>query len=136
METILNAFEMKEKEEVNFMSPLVWAYVGDAVYELYIRTYLVSTTKLNPHKLHVESIKHVKAAAQAHKLEQLMQELTEEEQNIVRRARNTQNHHLPKNANITEYMYATAFEGLVGYLYLTKQNDRLKQILDKCLNLE
>ena len=48
---------MKEKEEVNNMSPLTWAYVGDAVYELYIRTYLVNTTNLKPHKLHIESIK-------------------------------------------------------------------------------
>lgn len=133
MESIINSFKKKEKEEVNLMSPLVWAYVGDAVYELYIRTYLASTTKLNPHKLHIESIKYVKAASQAKKLEALMPELTEEEQNIVRRARNTQNHHLPKNANVTEYMYSTAFEGLVGYLYLTDQEKRLKEILEKCI---
>lgn len=133
MEISFNSFKKKEKEEVNLMSPLVWAYVGDAVYELYIRTYLTSTTKLNPHRLHIESIKYVKAAAQAHILESLMPELTEEEQNIVRRARNTQNHHLPKNANVTEYMYSTAFEGLIGYLYLTGQNDRLEEILGKCI---
>lgn len=131
MEEIFN--NIKGKEEVNFMSPLVWAYVGDAVYELYIRTHLVNTTKLNPHKLHIESIKYVKAAAQANALEQLMPELTEEESNIVRRARNTQNHHLPKNANVTEYMYSTAFEGLIGYLYLTEQKDRLNKILKKCI---
>lgn len=131
MEEIFN--NIKGKEEVNFMSPLVWAYVGDAVYELYIRTHLVNTTKLNPHKLHIESIKYVKAAAQANALEQLMPELTEEETNIVRRARNTQNHHLPKNANVTEYMYSTAFEGLIGYLYLTEQKDRLNKILKKCI---
>lgn len=133
MEISFDSFKKKEKEEVNLMSPLVWAYVGDAVYELYIRTYLTSTTKLNPHKLHIESIKYVKAAAQAHILESLMPELTEEEQNIVRRARNTQNHHLPKNANVTEYMYSTAFEGLIGYLYLTGQKDRLEEILEKCI---
>lgn len=133
MEISFDSFKKKEKEEVNLMSPLVWAYVGDAVYELYIRTYLTSTTKLNPHRLHIESIKYVKAAAQAHILESLMPELTEEEQNIVRRARNTQNHHLPKNANVTEYMYSTAFEGLIGYLYLTGQNDRLEEILGKCI---
>lgn len=86
---MLASFQKKEKEEVNLMSPLVWAYVGDAVYELYIRTYLVSTTKLNPHKLHIESIKYVKAGAQARILENLMPNLTQEEQNIVRRARNT-----------------------------------------------
>lgn len=81
----------KNQKEVNLMSPLVWAYVGDAVYELYIRTHLVDTTKLNPHKLHIESIKYVKAAAQANKLKELMEDLTEEEQDIVRRTRNTRN---------------------------------------------
>ena len=52
---------MKNKEQVNLMSPLVWAYVGDSVYELYIREHLVQTTNLKPHKLHIEAIKHVKA---------------------------------------------------------------------------
>ena len=56
---------MKSKEEVNLMSPLVWAYVGDCVYELYIRTYLINTTKLKPHMLHINTIKYVKAEAQA-----------------------------------------------------------------------
>ena len=119
----------RPKEEVNLMSPLTWAYVGDCVYELYIRTKLVNETNLKPHNLHIEAIKHVKAKAQAELLEKIMESLTEEEKNIVRRARNTQNHHLPKNSNVTEYMYATAFEGLIGYLYLTKQEDRLKEIL-------
>ncbi len=118
------------------MSPLVWAYVGDAVYELYIRNCLVNITKLNPHKLHIEAIKYVKAGAQSKILHRIMEELTEEEKDIVRRGRNTQNHHLPKNANIEEYMYSTAFEGLIGYLYLTKQGERLKEILKKCINLE
>lgn len=133
MEINFNSFNIKEKEEANLMSPLVWAYVGDAVYELYIRTYLTSTTNLKPHKLHIESIKYVKAGAQAQILEDLMNHLTEEEQNIVRRARNTRNHHLPKNANVKEYMYSTAFEGLIGYLYLTGQNVRLEEILKKCI---
>ena len=105
MEEIINDLLTKDKQEINLTSPLVWAYVGDAVYELYIRTYLVDTTKLNPHKLHISSIAYVKAKAQSEILEKLMPILTEEEQNIVRRARNTQNHHLPKNSNVTEYMY-------------------------------
>ena len=119
----------KAKEEVNLMSPLTWAYVGDAVYELYIRTKLVNTTNLKPHKLHIESIKYVKAGAQENLLKKIYKNLTEEEQEIVRRSRNTQNHHLPKNSNVQEYMYSTAFEGLIGYLYLTKQNNRIKEIL-------
>ncbi len=73
----------------------------------------------------------MKASAQAKFLQQIFDELTEEEKDIVRRGRNTENHHLPKNSNVQEYMYATAFEALIGYLYLTKQNKRLKEILDK-----
>lgn len=124
---------MKNKTEVNLMSPLVWAYVGDSVYELFIRTHLVETTKLKPHKLHIETIKYVKAKAQAQKLEKLQSFLTDEEKEIVRRSRNTENHHLPKNANSSDYMYATALEGLIGYLYLTEQKDRLEKILNKCI---
>ena len=120
-----------EKIDVNQMSPLVWAYIGDSVYEQYIREYLVTNTKYKPHKLHMEATKYVKAGAQAEILKKLETELTDEELDIVRRTRNTQNHHLPKNASLTEYMYSTAFEGLIGYLYLTGQKERLKELLDK-----
>ena len=136
MNNIIEDLLKKDKSEINLMSPLVWAYVGDAVYELYIRAYLVNTTKLNPHKLHIEAIRYVKAGAQAKILEELMEELTNEEKEIVRRARNAENHHLPKNADVREYMYSTAFEGLIGYLYLKKQEERLEKILEKCINLK
>ena len=116
-------------EEVNQMSPLTWAYVGDCVYELYIRTKLVDTTKLKPHELHIKSVKYVKAKAQAETLKKLETILTEEEKEIVRRGRNTQTHHIAKNASMQDYMYATAFEALIGYLYLTKQDDRLFEMI-------
>lgn len=116
-------------KRVNELSPLTWAYIGDAVYELYIRENLVSKTKLKPHMLHIESIKYVKASAQAETLKRIEDILTEEEKDIVRRARNTKNHHIPKNANVNDYMYSTAFEGLIGYLYLTKEEKRLNEIL-------
>jgi len=119
--------------KVNTMSPLTWAYIGDAVYELYIRNYLIETTNLKPNKLHKEAIKYVKAGAQAKILEELQSILTEEEQEIVRRGRNTQNHHLPKNANLKDYTYATAFEALIGYLYLSKQEERLQELLQKII---
>ena len=119
-----------EKIDVDTMSPLIWAYVGDSVYELYIRTHLINTTKLKPHKLHIEAIKYVKAEAQAYVIEKIVNNLTEEEQDIVRRTRNTENHHLPKNATPKDYMYATAYEGLIGYLYLTKNEKTMKEILD------
>lgn len=121
----------KSEEEINLMSPLTWAYIGDCVYELHIRTKLVNETKLKPHALHLEAIKHVKAKAQAETLNKIYEELTDREKDIVRRGRNAENHHLPKNANVQEYMYSTAFEALIGYLYLSKENKRLKEILDK-----
>lgn len=124
---------MKNETEVNLMSPLVWAYVGDSVYELFIRTHLVETTKLKPHKLHIETIKYVKAKAQADILERLQDTLTDKEKEIVRRARNAENHHLPKNADPADYMHATAFEGLIGYLYLSEQKERVEEILNKCI---
>lgn len=124
---------IKDEQEVKLMSPLVWAYVGDCIYELYIRTFLVNTTKMKVHELHVKASTYVKASSQAKTLKNIENELTEEEKDIVRRARNTQNHHLPKNANPADYMYATAFEGLIGYLYLTKNFKRLKEILQKSL---
>ncbi len=128
--------ERKKKiEEVKLMPPLVWAYVGDCVYELFIRMQLVNTTKLNPHKLHIEAIKYVKAKSQAEILAKIYDELTEQEKDIIRRGRNAQNHHLPKNADATDYMYATALEALIGYLYLTKQDARLKEILEKAVQI-
>ena len=81
--------------------------------------------------MHIEAIKKVKASSQANTLRKIEGILTEEEKDIVRRGRNAENHHLPKNANVQEYMYATAFEALIGYLYLTKQDERLQEILEK-----
>ena len=123
----------KNIAEINTMSPLTWAYIGDSIYEVFIRMNLVNTTKLKPHKLHIESIKYVKAKAQAEILIQLENDLTDKEKEIVKRGRNAENHHIPKNATVQEYMYSTGFEALIGYLYLTKQDDRLKEILEKCI---
>ena len=89
--------------KITTMTPLTWEYFGDAV-----------------NKLHREAIKYVKAGAQAQILENIYEDLTDEEKEIVRRGRNTQNHHLPKNANHTEYMYSTAFEGLIRISLLNK----------------
>ncbi len=120
----MNLYEIyridKQPDEVNLMSPLVWAYIGDCVYELYIRNMLVNKTNLKPHQLHLEAIKYVKAGAQANILKNLSEKLSEEEQDIVRRTRNTENHHTAKNADLNEYMYATAFEGLIRIFILNK----------------
>lgn len=123
----------KNETDVNLLSPLTWAYVGDSVYEVFVRTHLVNKTKLKPHKLHLESIKYVKAKAQADILKKIDKYLTDDEKEIVRRGRNAENHHLPKNACVEDYMYSTAFEALIGYLYLSKKDERLKEILNMCL---
>lgn len=126
---------MEEIEQrINNLNPLTWAYIGDAVYELYVREKLIENTNLKPHKLHIEAVKKVKAGAQAEILQRIEEKLNDEEKEIIRRTRNTKNHHLPKNSNVKEYMYATAFEGLIGYLYLTKKEERLKEILSYCID--
>lgn len=121
----------KDETEVNLMSPLVWAYVGDSVYDVFVRNELVNKTKLKPHKLHIASIKYVKAEKQAEILRNIYDNLTDEERDIVRRGRNAENHHLPKNASVQDYAYSTAFEALIGYLYLSKKDERLKEILSE-----
>ncbi len=125
---------LKNVEEVNTMSPLTWAYVGDSVYELFIRTYLVNKTNLKPHMLHIEAIKYVKANAQVKILNKIYENLTDDEKEIVRRGRNAQNHHVPKSSTVEEYSYSTAFEALIGYLYLTKQTQRLQEILNMVID--
>ena len=120
----------KDVDEVNMLSPLVWAYIGDGIYETFIRVNLVNGSNAKPHKLHIESIKYVKAKAQADILKKLQDSLTQKEQEIVKRGRNVQNHHVAKNANVADYAMSTAFEALIGYLYLTKQDERLKEILE------
>jgi len=137
MKEIEGIIERKRSiEEVKLMKPLVWAYIGDCIYEIFIRMKLVNSTNLDPHRLHIETIRHVKAKAQAETLEKIQAEivkkleLTEEEKDIVRRGRNAEAHHQPKNADLADYKHATAFEALIGYLYLSKQDERLKEILE------
>lgn len=115
--------------DVNQLSPLVLAYVGDTVYEVYIRTMLVSGGNIPVHQLHKRSIAYVKAKAQNDIVHRIMDSLTEEEQEIVRRGRNAKSGTIPKNADVTEYKYATGFEAMLGYLYLKRRYDRLLEVL-------
>lgn len=117
--------------DLNSYSPLVLAYVGDAVYEVFIRTLLVSHGNAPVNKLHRQSIGFVKAKAQSDTIHMLMESLSEEEQDIVRRGRNAKSGTIPKNADITEYKYATGFESLLGYLYLKGDYSRLLELLKK-----
>lgn len=117
------------------VKPLALAFVGDCVYELYIRNYLVSEKYRDVNALHVKSIFYVKAKAQAYILHMLEDELNDEEKEIVRRGRNAHPHTVPKNASVADYRYATAFETLIGYLYMLGENERLDHILQKSLEI-
>ena len=122
-------FSNMSVQDVCMMNPLQMAYIGDAVYEVYIRSYLVSKYKKNVNEMHKLSVKFVKASAQSHLLEVIEPFLTEEESNIVRRGRNTKTNHVPKNAQVIDYRRATAFEALIGYLHLTKNYERVHEII-------
>ena len=117
--------------DVNAYSPLVLAYAGDAVHELYIRTLLLSRGNAPVHQLHKRSIAFVKAKAQSDTIHKLMELLTPEEQDIVRRGRNAKSGTIPKNADVTEYKYATGFETLLGYLYIKGDYTRLLELLKR-----
>ncbi len=115
--------------DLNTYSPLVLAYVGDAVYELYVRTLLLSRGNAPVHKLHKQSISYVKAKAQSDIIHKIMDILSQEEQDIVKRGRNAKSGTIPKNADVTEYKYATGFETLLGYLYIKQDYARLLELL-------
>ncbi|HHV28413.1 Mini-ribonuclease 3 [Acetivibrio mesophilus] len=121
-------------EEINQLSPLVLAYIGDAVYEVFIRTMLVSEGNVPVHVLHKRSIAFVKAKAQSNIIHRIMPSLTEEELSVVRRGRNAKSATIPKNADVAEYRYATGFESLIGFLYLKKDYERLTDILQRAIS--
>ena len=115
--------------DVKMLNPLVLAYVGDSVYDTFVRTLLVSGGHGQVAKLHKMSVEFVKAKAQADILGKINELLTPEEQDIVRRGRNSKSTTMPKNADVFDYRYATGFEALIGFLYLTGQIDRLMEII-------
>ena len=125
-----------EKTELVTMSPLVLAYLGDTVYETYIREYLIrQNTQRKVNDLHKLAIKYVKAKAQATIIHKIEIELTEEESKIYKRGRNQKSNTSPKNADIIDYKHATGFEALVGYLYLNNEIERLQYIINKGIKI-
>lgn len=123
---------MKDYRQLN---GLALAYVGDAIYEVYIRDYLIEKGLTRPNQLHKTATHYVSAKAQA-SLIQAMQEaeiLTVEEQDFYRRGRNSKSYTSAKNADITTYRISTGFEALMGYLHLTKQTERLEELIQWCI---
>ena len=120
------------KEEVRQLNPLVLAFIGDGVYEVFIRSYIIDRNRNMPvHKLHIKTISYVRAHEQSNFMNQLIELLNEEELSIYKRGRNAKSGTIPKNADVREYRNATGFEALIGYLYLTKQDKRLSEILKR-----
>lgn len=117
-----------DKHDVLNLSALTLAYVGDAVYELFIRT-IIARGDGKVKDLHKATVKFVKASSQAKILKNLKKLLTSEEKDVVRNARNTKVNSVPKNADVADYHYSTGFEALIGFLYLTEQNTRLNEVL-------
>lgn len=111
--------------DIRTYSPLVLAYIGDAVYELLIRTRVISRGSMRVSKMHKKSASLVKAETQANLIKILSEELTEEELAVYKRGRNAKSVTTAKHATMIDYRMATGFEALVGYLYLTDQTERL-----------
>lgn len=111
------------------------AYIGDVVYELYIREHVISNSHEQVNKLHKKTIKYVSAKAQAKIVEVLNEEFSEEEKDIIRRGRNADANTVPKNTDVITYKIATGFEALIGYLYLNKNETRLKEIITKSIKI-
>jgi len=132
MEEILLALEA---DEARLMQPAVLAFIGDAVFNLFIRERLVRSTRGSSHRLHVLATDYVKAASQSRISKALMDKLTEEEVYIFKRGRNTKSATIPKNADVQDYKYATGLEALLGYLYLTGRTERLNLLMEKAAEI-
>ena len=135
---MLEDFRTREfsEQEARMLNPLQLAIVGDGVYEVFIRAYIISNNvDLSAHKIHKEAIRYVKAKAQSDIMHSIEDELQEDELYIYKRGRNTKSATVPKNADVRDYRMATGFEALVGYLYLAGKKDRLKFVLERSIEV-
>lgn len=111
------------------ISPLGLAYIGDAVYEIYIRSYVLRGGNTTVNKLHKSATKYVSARAQSEIIHALCDILTPEEEAVYKRGRNAHSKTSAKNADIVDYRQATGFEALIGYLFISENYDRIKEIV-------
>ncbi|WP_018131260.1 Mini-ribonuclease 3 [Effusibacillus pohliae] len=115
------------------MPALALAYLGDAVWELFVRQHLLALGEMRPHRLQQASVRYVKAKAQADILHFLLEDLSEEEAAVVRRGRNAKSRTVPKHADVIDYRHSTGFESLIGYLFLCGQHERLRELAGKAI---
>lgn len=121
------------EEDIAMLSPLQLAYIGDAVYELLVRTYLL-TRDTSVNDLHKNATKFVRAKAQAKIVHLIGDDLNKVEKSLIRRGRNTKTNTSPKNTDIIDYKYSTGFESLIGFLFLTNQEERIEEIFEMIIN--
>lgn len=131
MLSLNDMFDIK-KEEVELLSPLVLAFVGDTVYDLFIRTMLVTSSTNGVNMLHKTATGYVCCSAQSDSIKGIEDMLTEKELSVFKRGRNAKAHP-PRNADVVKYHNATGLETLVGYLYLSGQSQRLYEIMREIL---
>ncbi len=124
---IINTFELK-RADIRTYSPLALAHIGDSVYEQIIRTIVISKGNVSPNRLHKATVKYVNAKTQALIITKIMDLLSEDELNQFRRGKNSSPGHKAKNSGLSEYLKATGFETLVGYLYMTNQYSRILEL--------
>ncbi len=118
------------------LNGLALAYMGDGIYEVYVRNHVMQKGLTKPNQLHATATKFVSAKAQARLMQQMLGQenfLTEEELDIYKRGRNSKSHTVAKNADVGTYRIATGFEALMGYLYLSGQQARLEELINWCL---
>lgn len=122
-------------KDAKLLNGLALAYIGDGVYELAIREYLLNAGQTRPNQLHQYATQYVSAKAQAKIIDYFLTNelLTEEEHGYYKRGRNSKINTKAKNTDIQTYLQSTGFEALMGYLYLTKQEERLDEIIQKCI---
>ncbi|WNS75590.1 Mini-ribonuclease 3 [Bacillus sp. DTU_2020_1000418_1_SI_GHA_SEK_038] len=113
------------------LNSLALAYMGDAVFEIYVRRHLIQHGQVRPNQLHREATHYVSAKAQSAIIRQLLDSdfLTEEEIAVVKRGRNAKSGSVPKNTDVQTYRYSTAFEALIGYLHLSGKEERLEEVI-------
>ena len=127
---------MQESQSPQGLSPLPLAFVGDGVYELMVREYLVSQGNCPVKKLHSRKVELVRCQFQAQALERLWPRLTGEEQEVALRGRNAHVGHVPKNAQVADYHGGTALEALFGWLYLKGELARLRELFTKVMEAQ
>lgn len=130
LEQIRSRFQCRDVD-IRTYSPLTMAYIGDAIYDLVIRTVVVESGNRSANDLHRKTIQYVKAGAQAKMIEALADVLTEEETGIYRWGRNAKFYTKARNASVSEYRSATGLEALMGYLYMTGRTERMLELIQE-----